>query len=244
MHQADGGNPALSVRIESASAGAAGDLSGGIELLNATRNPGANPVLRLYRPQPTVAFGQRDAKRDGFVEAQRLCLEHGFEPLVRKAGGSAAAYHSGCLIIDHVEPDLDAIIGSKQRFRYFGQLLAGALRSVGVDAGVGEIAGEYCPGEFSVHGGGGNDQIKLVGTAQRVVAGAWLFSSVIVVCDSAPLRSVLTDVYAALGRTWDPRTAGAAEDLVPGLTVDAVSAAVLAAYAQYVPGSLSDAPTR
>ena len=34
---------------------------------------------------------------------------------------------------------------------------------------------------------------------------------------AAALREVLVAVYAALGLTWDPGTAGAAEDVVPGL---------------------------
>jgi hypothetical protein len=42
---------------------------------------------------------------------------------------------------------------------------------------------------------------------------------------------VLEDVNGALGLDWDPATAGAAEDDVPGLSVDAVERAVLDAYA-------------
>jgi hypothetical protein len=66
-----------------------------------------------------------------------------------------------------------------------------------------------------------------------VVAGGWLFSSVIVVEDSAPIRAVLTDSYAALGLDWDPATAGAVNDLVPGLDVPAIEDAVLATYARH-----------
>ena len=131
---------------------------------------------------------------------------------MRKAGGRAAAYHQGTLVVDHIEPHADAIAGSKTRFGFFGELLAQALRGAGVEAAVGEIPGEYCPGEFSVHGTDPADpahQVKLVGTAQRVVSGGWLFSSVIVVENSRPIRGVLTASYAALGLDWDPATAGA-----------------------------------
>jgi hypothetical protein len=44
---------------------------------------------------------------------------------------------------------------------------------------------------------------------------------------------VLEDVYAALDLDWDPATAGAADDDVPGLTVGAVEHAVLEAYAAH-----------
>lgn len=224
------GTDLLVVR-DDASAGAAADLAEGITLLRAVAAGERPATLRLYRPQPTLAFGQRDTRLAGFVSAEAAARLHGFEPLVRRAGGRAAAYHQGCLVIDHVEPQTDAVAGSRKRFAGFGELLASALRSVGVAAAVGEIPGEYCPGEYSVHGLGlEGEQVKLVGTAQRVVSGAWLFSSVVVVENSAPLREVLTASYAAMGLDWDPATAGAANDLVPGIIVDDVERAILAAY--------------
>ncbi|MDQ1055828.1 octanoyl-[GcvH]:protein N-octanoyltransferase [Arthrobacter sp. SORGH_AS 212] len=239
-HHPDSGT--LTVVRQDVSLGAARDLEFGLELLARARNGSIGPTLRLYRPAPTVAFGQRDTRLPGFGAAAQACRDNGFEPLVRRAGGRAAAYHQGTLVVDHIEPDVDAIAGSKSRFGYFGELFADALRMVGVNAAVGEIPGEYCPGEFSVHGTAATDgsRIKLVGTAQRVVAGGWLFSSVIVVEDSAPIRKVLTDSYAALGLDWDPATAGAADDLVPGLTVEAVTDALLETYAGHA--TLASAP--
>ncbi|MET4588484.1 octanoyl-[GcvH]:protein N-octanoyltransferase [Arthrobacter sp. 754] len=234
MQEGQSGPRTLTVVRQDSSLGAARDLEFGLELLTRARTGSIGPTLRLYRPVPTVAFGQRDTRLPGFEAAAQACRDLGFEPLVRKAGGRAAAYHQGTLVVDHVEPETDAIAGSKNRFSFFGDLLADTLRSVGVHAAVGEIPGEYCPGEFSVHGirpADPADRIKLVGTAQRVVSGGWLFSSVIVVENSAPIRRVLTDSYAALGLDWDPATAGAANDLVPGLTVHDVEDAVIAAYA-------------
>lgn len=225
------------------SRGAAADLERGLELLRAAASGGLPPTLRLYRPSPTVAFGQRDARLPGFGAATDAARRHGFEPLIRKAGGRAAAYHSGCLIVDHIEPHDDAIAGSRARFGLLGEVLAAALREVGVDAAVGEIPGEYCPGEFSVHGSG-SVQLKLVGTAQRVISGAWLFSSVVVVENSAPIRAVLEDTYAALGLEWDPATAGAADDLVPGLTVDEVADAVVAVYNEAIQTPRQEKPVR
>lgn len=231
-----GGQRTLTVVRQEESLGVADDLDFGIELLNRARKGLLPPTLRLYRPRPTVAFGQRDAKLPGFEAASEACRNLGFEPLIRKAGGRAAAYHRGTLVIDHVEPHADAIAGAKARFAFFGELLAGALRRVGVQAAVGEIPGEYCPGEFSVHGLDPDfpaHQIKLIGTAQRVVSGGWLFSSVVVVENSAPIREVLTASYEALGLNWDPATAGAANDLLPQLDVRAVEDAVIEAYAEY-----------
>ncbi|WP_442961079.1 lipoate--protein ligase family protein [Pseudarthrobacter sp. J64] len=231
-----GARPVLTVVKQQETLGAAADLDHALELLAQAKEGTIGPTLRLYRPEPTVAFGQRDAKLPGFDTAAQACRRLGFEPLVRKAGGRAAAYHRGTLVVDHIEPAADAIAAVKTRFGLFGDLLAGALHQAGVHAAVGEIPGEYCPGEFSVHGVDPVDpahRIKLIGTAQRVVAGAWLFSSVIVVEDSAPIREVLTQSYAALGLDWDPATAGAANDLVPGVDVGIVEQAVIDAYAAH-----------
>lgn len=223
----------LEVHRQPASRGAEADLNQALELLARVKDGSQADMLRFYRPEPTVAFGQRDTKLPGFSAAEAASRTNGFIPAVRRAGGRAAAYHQGTLVLDHIQREADATAGAKARFGFFGELFTDALRSLGVDAGVGEIPGEYCPGEFSVYGRGTGGSIKLVGTAQRVVSGAWLFSSVIVVENSASIRQVLTDCYAALGLDWDPATAGAAEDLLPGLTVDAVEAAVLGAYAHH-----------
>lgn len=238
MQQAGAGSRTLTVVRQHESLGAVRDLDFGIELLGLAKTGRIGPTLRLYRPAPTVAFGQRDTRLPGFGAAAQACREQGFEPLIRKAGGRAAAYHEGTLIVDHVEPHADAIAGAKGRFAFFGEMLAEALRSTGVDAAVGEIPGEYCPGEFSVHGtdpDAPSHRVKLVGTAQRVVSGGWLFSSVIVVENSAPIRSVLTASYSALGLDWDPATAGAVNDLVPHLDVQAIEDAVISTYSDYAP---------
>ncbi|GAA2867455.1 lipoate--protein ligase family protein [Paenarthrobacter ilicis] len=240
------GGSGLTVYRQPESLGAAEDLDFALELLRRARSGRQGACLRLYRPRPTVAFGQRDANLSGFAAAEAACRELGFEPLVRKAGGRAAAYHEGSLIIDHIEPHPDAIVRAKARFSEFGELLAGALRTIGVHAAVGEIPGEYCPGEFSVHGEDPDfpaHRVKLIGTAQRVVSGGWLFSSVIVVENSTPIREVLTASYSALGLEWDPATAGSVSDLVPHLDVGAVEEAVIDAYRGYadvVEGNFKD----
>jgi octanoyl-[GcvH]:protein N-octanoyltransferase len=234
----DSDAPLRILRAE-ASGDAVADLHAGIDLLTAVRSGEAPATLRIYRPDPTLAFGQRDVRLPGYAAAAAAAGRAGFAPVVRKAGGRAAAYHRGTLIVDHVEPADEAMLGHQQRFKVLGALYASALRSLGADAAVGEIPGEYCAGEYSVHGLPGEGStavapVKLVGTAQRVVAGAWLFASVFVVKDSAPIRGVLTDVYAAMGLPLVPSTAGAVEDLVPGTTVQDVESALLGAYSEHV----------
>jgi lipoate-protein ligase A len=213
---------------------------------------GATETLRIYRPQPTLAFSGRDCASPGIAAAAAAARAAGFVPVRRGPGGRAAAYHRGTLCLDHVGPVALAGAGAgagagqdtsqiRPRFAAFAELIAGALRSAGIDAGIGPVPGEYCPGEFSIHDGAGH---KLVGTAQRLVRGGWLFGTVLVVQDPEPLRSVLDAVYGALGLEWDPRSVGAVSDATPGgVGIDEVLAALLDAYrrlADLVPATMPD----
>jgi octanoyl-[GcvH]:protein N-octanoyltransferase len=186
-------------------------------------------VLRIYRPAPTVAFGRLDALRPGYRAAIAAARARGFEPVLRAPGGHAVAYHEGCLGIDEVIPSDDPIAGMHDRFAATGELIAGALRTLGVDARVGPVPGEFCPGEFTVNAGG---RVKLVGTAQRVVRHASLLAASVAVSGVGTLRAVIDDVYRALALDWDVSTAGAVENEVAGVGLDDVERAVLAAYAE------------
>jgi octanoyl-[GcvH]:protein N-octanoyltransferase len=186
-------------------------------------------VVRLYRPAPTVAFGRLDALRPGYAAAAAAARELAFEPVLRAPGGHAVAYHKGCLGIDEVIPEADPIAGLQDRFARSSELLAEALRTLGVDARVGRVAGEFCPGDFTVNARG---RVKLVGTAQRVVRHASLLAASVAVTGADALRGALGAVYEPLGLEWDRGTAGAVEDDVPGVGLDEVERAVLEAYAR------------
>jgi octanoyl-[GcvH]:protein N-octanoyltransferase len=198
-------------------------------LLRGAAGGATGPVLRIYRPPPTVAFGRLDALRPGFAEAAAAARAHGYAPVVRVLGGHAVAYDGSSLVVDHADAaDAgDAVPGTQARFAAMGGRLADALRSLGVDARVGEVPLEFCPGPHGVNARG---RVKLVGSAQRVVRGGWLLSASLVIRDAAPVRAVLVDVYAALGLEWDPATAGAVADEVPGVSVAAVADAIVASY--------------
>jgi lipoate-protein ligase A len=183
------------------------------------------PALRLYRPGPTLAFGRLDALRAGFGEAVGVARAHGFEPVLRVSGGHAAAYDQGSLVYEEITPGARLTDGLTERFEDVSERLAAALARLQLDARVGELPGEYCPGRYSVNLGG---RVKVVGTAQRVIRGAALVSAVLLVRGGARLRSVLLDVYAALELEWDPGTAGAIDDVDPDVDLDAVEAAILA----------------
>jgi octanoyl-[GcvH]:protein N-octanoyltransferase len=204
------------------------DLALSAALLDVVARGERRPVLRLYRPLPTVAFSRRDTFLPGFQRAAARARGRGFTPVIRTAGGRAAAYDEGCLIVDEIMPAADSMAEIRERFAQGAALQAGALRALGVDARVGEVAGEYCPGEFSVNARG---QTKLIGSAQRIIRGGWLLAAVVVVTSAGRLRPVLEDVYDALGLDWEPATTGSVAAEVPDATVDAVTQAFHRAYA-------------
>jgi lipoate-protein ligase A len=117
----------------------------------------------------------------------------------------------------------DVWAGTHERFRNIAGIVERALRRLGVDARVGEVPREYCPGDYSVNAGG---RIKLAGIGQRLIRGAWHIGGVIVMSDGERVRDILVPVYEALGLDWDPATAGAVADVAPGVTWDDVAGAL------------------
>ena len=186
-------------------------------------------ALRVYRPSgPVLVFGRRETRSPGFGQACDLARAAGFEIAVRATGGRAVAYTTETVVVDHVERAPNAAAGMDERFERLGLLLRGVLEGLGVDARLGAVPGEYCPGAHSVNARGTS---KLVGTAQRVVRDAWLFSCLVVVDDAARLQPLLAGVYQALGQPFDSASVGALAEEVPGLDAATVEAALVAAYA-------------
>ena len=182
------------------------------------------PTLRLHRPARELAFSKHDRASPGFESAVAAAREAGFEPVVRLAGGRAAAFHEGSLAIAWAVPAERPVAGTRERFERFAALIVRALSGLGVDARIGEVAGEYCPGAWSVNARG---RVKLAGIGQRVIAGGAHSGAVVVVRGSELLRSALVPVYRALELDWDPATAGSVEDEVGGIGLEAAEAAIL-----------------
>ena len=180
-------------------------------------------TLRIARPGPIVAFGKRDVVSRGYEEAVAVARREGFEGIERLAGGRAAVFHEDTISVAHAVPDADPRSHVRERFDATSETVAEALRGLGVDARVGEIPGEYCPGSHSVSARG---ELKLMGVGQRLVAGAMHVGAVIVVAGAGRVRGVLEPVYEALGLEWRPETTGAVEDEAPGVTWEAVARAL------------------
>jgi lipoate-protein ligase A len=198
-------------------------------------------TLRIARPGTTVAFAKRDAVTDGYAEAVRAARARGFEATLRLAGGRAAVFHDGTMEIGHAVADPEPRAGIHERFERTAERLARALRELDVDARVGEVPGEYCPGRYSVNARG---VAKLAGIGQRIVAGGSHTGVVLVVSGDERINDVLRPVYEALDIRWEPQVTGSVMAERPEAGWDAVHDALLAEYArdhELVDGELDEA---
>jgi lipoate-protein ligase A len=164
----------------------------------------------------------------------------GFEAVERLAGGRAAVFHEGTLAFSWSSPVTDPRSGIHDRFRHLSELLVRSFARLGISATVGELPGEYCPGEYSIH----VDGRKVMGVGQRLARHAAHIGGVIVVSDAKLVRDALVPVYSALNLDWNPATAGALQDADPSVTLQRVGNAILAELAEeadLTPGSLDPA---
>lgn len=166
-------------------------------------------TLRVSIPARMVAFGRQDVTGDGYHQAAVAARQRGFAAIERLAGGRAAVFHPGTISFSWTVPDLEPRAGIKTRFKEIADIVAATLERLGLDARIGEIPGEYCPGAYSVNSRG---RLKIMGVGQRVIRGAAHVGGVIVVNDSSSIRDVLIPVYDELGVPWDPATVGSIED--------------------------------
>lgn len=219
----DGVTRAISLYTESFAARAAYDTGVSRALLHAAARGEARESLRLHVPSDVVAFSVLDRARPGFREAVSAARAGGWGAILRLAGGRAAVFHAETIAFAWCIPDAEPRGSIAQRFDWIAGVVARALQSLGVDARVGAVPGEYCPGDHSVNARGA---IKLMGVGQRLVKGAAHVGGVIVVKRSDRVRDALGPVYAAMGVDWNPASAGAVDDEAPGVTRADVLAAL------------------
>ncbi len=206
--------PPRTIRLTTESFGAtpASDIAVSRAILQGVSDGAEPETLRLYTPGASVMFGPQDARSPGFDVAVAAARSKGFEPLMRLGGGRAAVFHGQTLAFAWSIPDPSPRENVDARFEEIAGIVAAALRSLGVDARVGEVPGEYCPGRHSVNARG---ETKLMGVSQRVVKRAAHVGGVVVVGGGQRIRDVLVPVYEALGVTWRPETAGSVQDEAP-----------------------------
>ena len=160
-------------------------------------------TMRLTRPPAMVAFGRQDVASANYAEGVKAARDAGFAAIERLAGGRAAIFHEQTLAIAHARPDEEPQAHIYPRFDEASGWIERALKRVGIDARVGEVPGEYCPGGYSVNARG---QKKLAGIGQKLIKNAGHLGGVLVVDGSERVRAALGPVYEALGLEFEPKS--------------------------------------
>jgi lipoate-protein ligase A len=170
----------------------------------------------------------------------RAARAGGFEAIERLAGGRAAVFTNQTISFAHAVADPDPRSGVYARFDDTAALIARALARLGIDARVGEVKGEYCPGDHSVNARG---ERKLMGVGQRLVSGGAHVGGVVVVEGADRVNAILLPVNAALGLDWRPEVTGAVAEEVEGIAWDDVARAISTEYDELyelVPADVDD----
>ena len=167
------------------------------------------PTIRIHRPGNEVAFGRQDVASPGYEAAAEAAGAAGFAAVERLAGGRAAVFHQGTIAIARAYSDPQPPKRTYARFEEMAGLIADALRGLGVDARVGEVPGEYCPGAYSVNARG---KSKLAGIGQRMIRGGAHMGGVVIASGGRDIARVLEPVYRALELDWDPATSGSVSE--------------------------------
>ena len=162
--------------------------------------------IRVWAPGKHVAFGRRDAGREGYESAVAAAERLGYRTFEREVGGRAVAYTDSTLAFVRTEPIEDVREGLHSRYERVTGAVQKALWRSGVPAQRGEPDDSFCPGSHSLQYKG-----KIVGIAQRVRQDAAMISGVCIVSDAREIAAVLDEVYPPLGIPFDPRTVGSVE---------------------------------
>jgi len=171
------------------------------------------PVALVWSSSRYVGATRTETRLPGFGEATKAASDLGFPVLVRNSGGGAVAANQGSLSFSLTFPVEDLRHGLYERYAEGVDLVAAALRRVGVEAEGGEVEGEFCPGAYSVRSGGPWG-VKHAGLAQRVTRRAARLEALLLVSETDEVSAVLTRFYGALGLPFRPGSVG---DLPVGL---------------------------
>src|SRR5215216_4681732 len=112
------------------------------------------PTALMWTSSRYVGATRPETRLPGFEKAVRAATDLGFPVLIRNSGGGAVAANGGSISFSLTFPVEDLRQGLYDRYLEGIELIAAALRRIGVDAEGGEVEGEFCPGAHSVRSGG------------------------------------------------------------------------------------------
>lgn len=165
------------------------------------------PTALIWTSSRYVGATRKETRLREFGAATRTAADLGFPVLVRNSGGGAVAANRGSLSYSLTFPVEDLRHGLYERYAEGLDLIASALGRIGVEAERGEVEGEFCPGAYSVRSGGPRG-VKHAGLAQRVTRRAARLEALVLVSETAEIRTVLERFYGLLGLPFRPEGVG------------------------------------
>jgi octanoyl-[GcvH]:protein N-octanoyltransferase len=165
------------------------------------------PTALVWTSTRYVGVTRPGMRLPGSEEAVRAAENLGFPVLVRNSGGGAVAANQGSISCSLTFPVEDLRQGLHERYAEGVNLVAAALRSVGVEAEGGEVEDEFCPGAYSVRSGGPRG-VKHAGLAQRVTRRAARLEALILISRTGELIAVLERFYSSLGLPFRRESVG------------------------------------
>jgi octanoyl-[GcvH]:protein N-octanoyltransferase len=186
------------------------------------------PTALIWTSSRYVGVTRPETRLPGFDKAVEAATASGFPVLVRNSGGGAVAANEGSISFSLTFPVEDLRHGLYERYVEGVDLVAAAIRRIGVTAEGGEVEGEFCPGAYSVRSGGPRG-IKHAGLAQRVTRRAARVEALILVSNTAELVGILERFYAALGLPFRRESIGDLPADVPRM-IEALEAEVRERY--------------
>lgn len=178
-------------------------------LLDAVNRGELGETLEVATPGRALAFGKHDTSAAGFASAVSAASDHGYQPTVRIAGGRAAVFHRGTVRFGWLMPVDEPSSSIHDRFEQLASAVVATLGTFGLNAEIGEVPGEYCPGTYSVHVAGR----KVMGVGQRLAKNAAYVGGVIVIDGADRINDVLVPVYRHLEIPFDPTVTGSLSDV-------------------------------
>jgi lipoate-protein ligase A len=165
------------------------------------------PAALMWTSSRYIGATRQETRLPGFEAATEAASDLGFPVLVRNSGGGAVAANRGSLSFSLTFPVEELRHGLYERYAGGLDLIASALRRIGVEAERGEVEGEFCPGAYSVRSGGPWG-IKHAGLAQRVTRRSARLEALVLVSETDGVRAVLERVYSLLGLPFRPESVG------------------------------------
>jgi octanoyl-[GcvH]:protein N-octanoyltransferase len=168
------------------------------------------PTVSITHSTRHVGVTRRDTFRPGFADAVRASREEGYPVLVRSSGGGATAAHYGTFGFSIIRPTTDGEPRRTIRDRYdeAAALVLGAFSRLDIQAEIGEVRDEFCPGDYSIRVGGWEEGAKVVGIAQRITRRATSVGGIVLVEGEEELAHVLERVYTAMRLPFRPESVG------------------------------------